>query len=141
MQGYHLSHDHFPYFTQVIQQKRGVFVPDLLVVLIDLLHFIPKPLVEQAARLNGITHQTPGVFLPLVVEGQAIGTLAVLGEDLRESRPCRTIGLRQPGRRRDAECPTIRAGAYCARATASPFPPPGRGSRNRTPVHRARTAR
>ena len=65
MQGYLLSCYDFPYVTQVMKQKRGVFVPDLLAVVIDLLHFIPKPLVEQAGWLETESLTKPRVIPPV----------------------------------------------------------------------------
>jgi len=81
----HLPRDRFLRYDQIIKHRRGVFEPDILTVVGAVLPGIAKPLLEQATRLIGITHETPAILVPLEVEDRALGTLNIWGEGLKET--------------------------------------------------------
>jgi PAS domain S-box-containing protein len=83
--GYRLTFSRFPRYAEVVEQQRGVFLSDVLSAAISVLPAIPKPLVEQAARLCGITNTTPTAYLPLLVEDRVLGGLGIWGAGVQET--------------------------------------------------------
>ncbi|MFX0046453.1 MAG: GAF domain-containing protein, partial [Candidatus Hermodarchaeota archaeon] len=82
LQGFRVPADAWP-VASAVEQRRALYVPDPLPALAGLVPGVPEPLLHRIARVLGIAPDFPAVFLPLAVEEQPIGVLAVWGADLQ----------------------------------------------------------
>jgi two-component system NtrC family sensor kinase len=70
---------------RIVESMQPVFTPDAVEVTAALVPSLPKDVVERAIHLIGVPEDNAVMYLPLVVEEQAIGFLTVWGEELRET--------------------------------------------------------
>jgi two-component sensor histidine kinase len=78
-----LPRDRWP-VREVIEPGLAHFVPDLVSAVAIALPHLPRPVVERAARLAGVTSEVRAAYLPLKVEEEVLGLMALWGQDLRE---------------------------------------------------------
>lgn len=82
MHGFRLSRDQFPFYTDLVDEQRPLFLPDVLVMITPALLSLSKLLIEKVLNLAGIPPGTPGLCLPLLVEEQVLGVLIVFGPSI-----------------------------------------------------------
>ena len=84
LQGLRLPNEALP-TNLVIEEQQPVFAPGPMEVTASLLPTVPRAVLERATWLVGASADSAVLYLPLVVEEQVIGVMAVWGEDLREA--------------------------------------------------------
>ncbi len=82
--GFQIKRERSPFYTDLIERQRTVFVSGFLEVALTQLPHLPRPVAEQALRLLGIETTTCAIFQPLIVGGRVVGTLRVWGRDVQE---------------------------------------------------------
>lgn len=80
-----LSRERFTLFDDLVERQRALFIRDPMPVLKVLLPETPEPSINHMLQLIGLSVGTPAIYLPLVVEEQALGALILWGERLLES--------------------------------------------------------
>ena len=75
----------FPFYQEVIEQRRAVLVRKPLEATRAILPGAPDALIRQLMRLAGVTPAMQGVCLPLVIEERALGLMWLWGPTLQES--------------------------------------------------------
>ena len=81
--GFRIPQNVWPLEKQMSQQK-SLFLVDPLALVTAVFPQIPPSIVEIAIAHLGVTHQTPVIYLPLVIKEQPLGMMAVWGSDLRQ---------------------------------------------------------
>jgi len=66
------------------EQEIKVFFPNFIDHLYDLFAPLPKALLDQGAKMLGISQNTPAIYVPMVYHGKSIGSIMVWGDTLRE---------------------------------------------------------
>jgi putative nucleotidyltransferase with HDIG domain len=84
LQGFQIKRERSPFYTDLIDRQRTVFVPGFLEVALPQVPHLSRPVAEQALRLLGIEATTCAIFLPLIVGGRVVGTMRVWGRDVQE---------------------------------------------------------
>jgi len=84
LHGFQIRRERSPYYTDLIERQRTVFVPRFLDVALTQVPHLPRPVAEQALRLLGIEATTCAIFMPLIVGGRVVGTMRVWGRDVQE---------------------------------------------------------
>ncbi len=84
LHGFQIRRERSPYYTDLIERQRTVFVPGFLEVALTQVPHLPRPVAEQALRLLGIETTTCAVFIPLIMGGRVVGTMRVWGRDVQE---------------------------------------------------------
>jgi putative nucleotidyltransferase with HDIG domain len=84
LQGFQIKRERSPFYTDLIERQRTVFVPGFLEVALPQVPHLPRPVAEQALRLLGIEATTCAIFLPLIVGGRVVGTMRVWGREVQE---------------------------------------------------------
>jgi len=74
----------FPIASQLINNHKLLFVPDVTRLAESFLPTIPKSVVSHAASKVGLLTGIPIMLIPMLVEQQLIGILGVWGKDLQE---------------------------------------------------------
>ena len=67
-----------------MSQRKSLFLVDPLPLITAVFPKIPSSIVEIAIAHLGVNHQTPVIYLPLVIKDQPVGMMAVWGNDLRQ---------------------------------------------------------
>ncbi len=67
-----------------MNQRKSLFLIDPLPLVTAVFPKIPPSIVEIAIAHLGVTHQTPVIYLPLVIKDQPLGMMAIWGSDLRQ---------------------------------------------------------
>ena len=92
LSGFKLRRERWPIYTQLVDERKPVFVFDSLALSADLLPKFPRPLVRRVLQLTGVTERTHGLYTPLMVKGQVIGILGMWGENVfEEDIPTATV--------------------------------------------------
>ena len=81
--GFRIPQNEWPLEKQMSQRK-SLFLVDPLPLVTAVFPKIPPSIVEIAIAHLGVTHQTPVIYLPLVIKDQPLGMMAVWGSDLRQ---------------------------------------------------------
>jgi putative nucleotidyltransferase with HDIG domain len=84
LQGFQIKRERSPFYTDLIERQRPVFVPEFLEIALTQLPELPRSVAEQALRLLGIDTATRAVFVPLIAGGRVVGTLRAWGRDIQE---------------------------------------------------------
>lgn len=81
--GFRIPQSVWPLDKQM-SQRRSLFLVDPLPLVTAVFPKIPSSIVEIAIAHLGVTHQTPVIYLPMVIKEQPLGMMAVWGSDLRQ---------------------------------------------------------
>jgi diguanylate cyclase (GGDEF)-like protein len=81
--GFRIPQNVWPLEKQM-DQRKSFFLIDPLPLVTTVFSKIPPSIVEIAFAHLGVTHQTPVIYLPLVIKDQPLGMMAVWGSNLRE---------------------------------------------------------
>ena len=84
MIGSSIVYERFPIWSELIEQRRAVFVSDTVSLVSAVVPHIARSVIERVLRLGWLS-DSRAIWLPLVAEGRVIGGLAMWGTDLRES--------------------------------------------------------
>jgi two-component sensor histidine kinase len=84
LSGYRIP-PHAPYFEDVVQKGRTLYVSDPSSVVADLMPGLPRAATDRAVRLIGILPDVHAIYMPLTVEEHVRGVVVVWGKNLRES--------------------------------------------------------
>lgn len=79
-----LTREHWPLFTDMVDHRRTLFLPDSIMRAYDT-YFAPEdPEFDAILTAAGITQDVKSIFLPLLIEDRILGVLLLWGEALRE---------------------------------------------------------
>jgi diguanylate cyclase (GGDEF)-like protein len=81
--GFRIPQNIWPLEKQMSQRK-SLFLIDPLPLITAVFPKIPPAIVEIAIAHLGVTHQTPVIYLPLIIKDQPVGMMTVWGSDLRQ---------------------------------------------------------
>ena len=76
--------ERFPLWSELIEQRRAVFVSDTVSLVSAVVPHVPRSVIERVLRLGGWLSDSRAIWLPLIAEDRVIGGLAMWGADLRE---------------------------------------------------------
>lgn len=82
--GHRLTRSHWPLFTDLVDQKRTLFLPDALLRAYGEFFDMADLGFEPILAASGITQEIKSIFLPLLIEERVLGVLLLWGESLRE---------------------------------------------------------
>jgi two-component sensor histidine kinase/putative methionine-R-sulfoxide reductase with GAF domain len=85
MYDFRIQCDRFSIWTELVEQKRAVFVPDVISQVATALPNVLRPIIEHVFRLGGRDSDAQAIWLPLTAENQVLGGLALWGPGLQES--------------------------------------------------------
>jgi diguanylate cyclase (GGDEF)-like protein len=80
-----ITREAFPYYAEVIEQRKSVFIHNPENILNPLLVGIQNRHIRQISRMVDVSDQTKGSCLPLMIEENVMGMLLVWGSTLTES--------------------------------------------------------
>lgn len=82
--GPRLTREHWPLFTDMVDHRRTLFLPDTIMRAYDEF-FVPEdPEFAAILAASGITQDIKSIFLPLMMEDRMLGVLLLWGEALQE---------------------------------------------------------
>src|SRR4029453_15440807 len=85
VRGFRMPYQRVSSFVEVLEQRRVVFITDVMDIGQTLLPSLPKPIFARVLRLAGATARSHAIYLPLAVEERVLGLLGIWGEGLEES--------------------------------------------------------
>jgi len=80
----HFSPSSFRYYTEVIEQRRTLYITDPLPIIQHLLPSLPPAILQTLMRTLGLASQQASLYLPLAVGDKVSGLLMLWGKDLQE---------------------------------------------------------
>jgi PAS domain S-box-containing protein len=90
--GLRLSLDRFLIYTELVEGRRPVFVPEVMGLIAAALPGVPEALLKRILRLIGLNPDSPVVYAPLAVRERVLGVMGVWGDTLQEENvPAFTI--------------------------------------------------
>ncbi|MBI3242882.1 MAG: GAF domain-containing protein [Chloroflexi bacterium] len=84
LRGFRMPPQSWLYYAEVVEQRRALFLPDVLLPSTTLLPEFPRPVVENILHMVGLSSRAHSIVVPLVVEERTLGVLMMWGEDLQE---------------------------------------------------------
>ncbi len=83
---FRIPHTRFSFYDDLIEKKHPVFIPesDVMDMLMAMIPDVVRPLGKQVLHLVGLKSGVTHIDLPLVIEGRAMGVLALWGKYLRQ---------------------------------------------------------
>ncbi|MBI3244793.1 MAG: PAS domain S-box protein [Chloroflexi bacterium] len=81
--GYRVPRENWP-AEETPAHRRPLFMPDTVSFVAAALSHLPRPALEQSIRLFNVAPQSPSIYLPMIVNEEVIGLLAVWGAYLTE---------------------------------------------------------
>jgi two-component sensor histidine kinase len=85
VQGFVISRERLPFWDELIEQQRAVLVPEMYSLIAAVLPNLLQSEVERIFGLGRSALDDQLALLPLTIENQVTGSVAVWGADLRES--------------------------------------------------------
>jgi PAS domain S-box-containing protein len=83
--GFHLTPENWSAYEDIIKNKQPLFQKNLISQATFALKSVSSSMVMQAFTLAGLSEQTAGVYVPLLVEQQVMGLLMLWGDDIQQS--------------------------------------------------------